>query len=72
MSAEVTFAGRASGSEPEFYRVREICRRLALSRTAVYGLMDRGELEYVKFGRSRRVPRAAVEGLIRKQTVPAR
>lgn len=73
MSAEMlTATTTVQTSEPEFYRVHEVCRRLGIGRTAVYGLMDRGELAYSKFGRSRRVPRVAVEELIRRQTVPRR
>jgi excisionase family DNA binding protein len=33
---------------------------LGISRTSLYGLMDRGMLEYVKIGRSRRIPHRAV------------
>ena len=33
---------------------------LRISRAMLYKLMDRGELPYVKIGRSRRVPRRAV------------
>ena len=33
---------------------------LNLSRTTLYGLMERGALPYVKIGRSRRVPRRAL------------
>lgn len=37
--------------------VTEAARFLDLSRSAVYSLMERGELPYVKFGRARRVPK---------------
>ncbi len=33
---------------------------LSLSRATLYTLMDRGELPFVKLGRSRRIPRRAV------------
>ena len=33
---------------------------LSLSRATLYTLMDRGELPFVKIGRSRRVPKRAV------------
>jgi excisionase family DNA binding protein len=36
---------------------------LRLSRSAVYALMERGELQYVKLGRARRIPRRALEQL---------
>ena len=40
--------------------VREAAGFLRLSRSTVYVLMDRGELPFVKLGRSRRIPRRAV------------
>jgi excisionase family DNA binding protein len=33
---------------------------LALSRSTIYELMESGKLPYVKFGRSRRIPRRAL------------
>ena len=33
---------------------------LSLSRATLYTLMDRGELPFVKIGRSRRIPKRAV------------
>ncbi len=41
-------------------RVPEVARFLALSRAKIYELMNRGELPWVKLGRARRIPRAAV------------
>jgi excisionase family DNA binding protein len=41
-------------------RVAEVAEFLSLSRAAVYQMMGRGELPFVKIGRSRRVPRRAV------------
>ena len=40
--------------------VREAAGFLRLSRSTVYTLMDRGELPFVKLGRSRRIPRRAL------------
>jgi len=40
-------------------------RWLALSRSTLYNLMDRGDLAYVKIGRSRRIPVAEIDRLIR-------
>jgi len=40
--------------------VREAERFLHLSRSTIYLFMDRGELAFVKLGRSRRIPRLAV------------
>ena len=43
--------------------VLEAAEFLRLSRSAIYLLMDRGELAFVKLGRSRRIPRRAVVAL---------
>ena len=40
--------------------VQEAAGFLRLSRSTIYLLMDRGELAFVKLGRSRRIPRLAV------------
>ena len=40
--------------------VREAARFLRLSRSNLYALMERGELAFVKLGRSRRIPRRAL------------
>ena len=44
-------------------RVQEAALFLGLSRAAVYQLMERGEMPWVKLGRARRIPRRAVVGL---------
>ena len=44
-------------------RVPEAARFLSVSRAHVYSLMDRGELPWVKLGRARSIPRAAVTRL---------
>jgi excisionase family DNA binding protein len=41
-------------------KVAEAARFLSLSVSTLYDLMARGELAYVKLGRSRRVPHQAV------------
>jgi excisionase family DNA binding protein len=41
-------------------RVSDVARFLRLSQSSIYGLMERGELPYVKLGKSRRVPHRAV------------
>ena len=40
--------------------VREAAEFLRLSPSTLYTLMDHGELAFVKFGRSRRIPRRGV------------
>ncbi len=63
MSEPISADGRPLG------RVKEVQRRLSMSRSGVYGLMDKGILPYVKIGKCRRVPLEAVEKLIRDSTV---
>jgi excisionase family DNA binding protein len=41
-------------------RVREAARFLGISVSQAYALMERGELPFVKFGKSRRIPRRAL------------
>jgi len=55
-----------------YLTVPEVCSRLRLGRTAVYGLMERGELAYAKFGKSRRVNLLSLAEFVRRSTVPAR
>lgn len=50
-------------------RVPEAEQFLGISRASVYGLMERGELAYVKLGKSRRIPWSALEGLIERNLV---
>jgi excisionase family DNA binding protein len=42
---------------------------LNLSRSALYGMMERQEVRYVKLGKSRRIPWEALYELIDKNTV---
>lgn len=49
--------------------VEEVTRRTALSRSTIYGLMERGALRYVKLGRSRRIPLDALQELVARNTV---
>jgi excisionase family DNA binding protein len=50
-------------------KVKEVSGYLAMSRSAIYELMERGELAYVKIGRSRRIPLSAVLALIEANRV---
>ena len=43
--------------------VKEAAKFLSISRSKLYELMNEGELQFVKIGRSRRVPRRAVTEL---------
>lgn len=46
------------------YRPEEAAAVMSLSRTAVYGLISSGELEAVKIGGRRRIPRRAINDYI--------
>lgn len=46
--------------------VHEAARRMGVSRTTVYRLMDAGQLAYVKINRARRILPSSVQELIAK------
>ena len=46
--------------------VPQVAEALAIHRATVYDLMNRGELESVKLGSARRVPRDALEDFVRR------
>ena len=46
------------------YSVEEAAHVMGLSRTRIFDLIGAGEIDSVKIGRSRRVPRAALEAYI--------
>jgi len=50
-------------------KVQEVARFLKLSVASVYKLMDKGDLPYVKIGRSRRIPHRAVVELAARNLV---
>ena len=49
------------------WTVREAAAFLGMGRSAVYELMNTGELPWVKIGRSRRVPKRAVVELAARE-----
>lgn len=49
--------------------VLEACLWLGLSKSYVYSLMDRGELEYIKIGSARRIPKRALVKLAAKNLI---
>lgn len=57
-------AAEMSGVAP-FLTVAEVADRMRVSKMTVYRLVHSGELPAVRFGRSFRVQRGAVEELIR-------
>jgi len=52
-------------------RIDEGCRFLGISRAKLYEIMDRGELPYVKIGRSRRLPRQALKEFAARRLIGA-
>jgi excisionase family DNA binding protein len=47
-----------------FYTVAEVAAMMRVSKMSVYRLVHSGELESVRFGRSFRLPRAAVDSYL--------
>ncbi len=62
MSADMT--GDVVGAP--FLTVAEVAGRMRVSKMTIYRLVHSGELPAVRFGRSFRVQRGAVEDLIRE------
>jgi excisionase family DNA binding protein len=56
----MTDNARAALVEEGLLKVTEAAEFLRLSRATLYSLMDRGELAFVKLGRSRRIPKRAL------------
>ena len=48
-----------------FFTVAEVAELMRVSKMTVYRMVNAGELPAIRFGRSYRVPEAAVEALIR-------
>ncbi|MDB4614156.1 helix-turn-helix domain-containing protein [bacterium] len=46
---------RKSEKVEGFATVAEVSQFLNLSRTFIYGMMEKGELPYIQFGRTRRI-----------------
>lgn len=49
--------------------VMEVAELLALSRSFIYSLINRGEIPAVKIGRSKRVRREDIDNFIRSRTI---
>jgi excisionase family DNA binding protein len=47
--------------------IRETCKHLAISRSSLYLLFSKGELESVRLGRTRRVPIEAIRLLVSRR-----
>jgi excisionase family DNA binding protein len=52
--------------EGGFVTVTEAAAYLSLCRAKIYQIMDAGELRYAKFGKSRRIPRQALQEYARR------
>lgn len=52
--------------------IREATEYLSISRSALYGLMNRAELKYAKIGKCRRIPWSALRELAQRSLVEAR
>ena len=50
----------ADEAQRELLKVDDAARRLSVSRTVLYELMDAGEIDWVKVGRSRRVIKSSI------------
>lgn len=53
-------------------KVADAARLLGLGRSKLYDLMERGEIQYVKFGRSRRIPRTELAKLVERNLIGGR
>lgn len=59
--------GRAvSNGRPKLLTVREVADTLRLSRMTIYRLVHAGEIRSVRVGRSFRIPRTAVDEILRR------
>ena len=47
------------------YTVEEACQLVSLSRSQVYRLIDLGEIQSIRIGRSRRITSAQLEAFIK-------
>lgn len=57
---------------PRMFTVSTAAKHLALSRSMLYNLMERGALAYVKIGRARRIPAEEIDRLIRDSLIDRR
>ena len=54
----------ADEAQRELLKIDDAARRLSVGRTMLYELMDAGEIDYVKVGRSRRIVKASLGAYI--------
>jgi excisionase family DNA binding protein len=65
-------ADQGNFSDMRFLTVSEVAEVMRVSRMTVYRLVHAGRLPAVRFGRSFRVPEAAVEQYLRNAVVDGR
>jgi excisionase family DNA binding protein len=55
----ITLSGELAEAMAEggFVDIATAAKHLSISRSSLYQLMERGEISYAKFGKSRRIPR---------------
>ncbi len=46
--------------------VKEAAKLLRISVTTAYSIMGRGELQFLRIGRARRIPKAAIRDFIKR------
>ena len=62
-------ADESNFSNAQFLTVAEVAERMRVSKMTVYRLVHSGEMPAVRFGRSFRVPEAAVEQYVKGAVV---
>jgi excisionase family DNA binding protein len=60
-------ARRESVMEPLVVRPRDACKMLSIGRTKLYELLNDGEIESYRHGRSRRIALASIRAFISRQ-----
>lgn len=68
-SEPATYSTVTTSEADEFLTVADVARTLRLSKMSVYRLIHAGELEAHRFGRSFRVLRSAVDGLLKNSLI---
>jgi excisionase family DNA binding protein len=56
-----------SAAPKVLYRAEEAAEVMSLSRTAVFGLIRSGDLDTIKIGHRRRIPRSSIEDYVARQ-----
>ena len=54
-------------NETLYYKINEVCSLLSVDRSTVMRWVKSGEIEYFKAGSTYRIPKKAIEKLIKKE-----